>query len=168
MLYCLKPEKVARKGKRMNHLRLQVAAVFNNASFRKILKILLIYHIVMLAFALLAAAAEGWVVKEALWWASVTATTVGYGDMYPVTDLGRLCGHVLSHSVLLVIAPLIVYEFLNVLVKDEHKFRHEEQEELKNKVRDMHQMLGKIALKLGMTEHEVIETLDTEDCEDEQ
>ena len=36
--------------------------------------------------------------SDALWWSMETITTVGYGDKYPVTDLGRIIGTILMIS----------------------------------------------------------------------
>ena len=41
---------------------------------------------------------------DALYWATVTLTTVGYGDLCPVTDLGRLISMISSLLGIAVIA----------------------------------------------------------------
>ena len=43
-------------------------------------------------------------VPAAMWWGIVTLTTVGYGDVYPVTVAGRLLGGVFALSAVLLIA----------------------------------------------------------------
>jgi voltage-gated potassium channel len=88
---------------------------------------------------------------DAVWWAIVTASTVGYGDISPETWQGRaLAGLLISIMVLLVI-PLITAHFASRLIVDADAFRHEEQEELKNNLRRVRQLLEAVAEREGIT-----------------
>ena len=74
-------------------------------------------------------------VGNALWWAVITASTVGYGDTYPATTAGRILTAVLISTMVLVVIPLITAHFASKLIVDQDAFRHDEQEEIKENLR---------------------------------
>ncbi|TCD05483.1 two pore domain potassium channel family protein [Erythrobacteraceae bacterium CFH 75059] len=43
-------------------------------------------------------------IPRAMWWAAVTMTTVGYGDVVPLTAIGKLFGGLISISGIALIA----------------------------------------------------------------
>jgi voltage-gated potassium channel len=79
---------------------------------------------------------------DSLWWTFVTVLTVGYGDIYPVTLGGRIVAVALMHSVVLIVAPLIIGRLLSRIMVDANQFTSEEQEQIKKDLADIKALLA--------------------------
>ena len=90
-------------------------------------------------------------VGDALWWAVVTASTVGYGDISPKSGQARVMAALLISLMVLVVVPLITAHFASKLIVDTDAFRHDEQEELKQNLRRVRVLLEAIAEREGVT-----------------
>jgi voltage-gated potassium channel len=64
---------------------------------------------------------------EGMWWAIVTASTVGYGDQYPETTMGRAVGAVLIVTFVLFVLPMITAQITARLLTDPNAFTDAEQ-----------------------------------------
>ena len=61
-------------------------------------------------------------IPRALWWSIVTLTTVGYGDVYPVTTLGRVLGAMLAiMGVCLIALPTGLFAASFTEAMDKHR-----------------------------------------------
>ena len=102
-----------------NHDGLRVLLLGVRASFKEITLVALVLLITILFYAPLIFLAEyhtpgfpnipsGW------WWALITMTTVGYGDVYPITGSGYLVGSFCAMSGLIILGltvPIIANNF---------------------------------------------------------
>lgn len=90
--------------------------------------IAVIYLGSLLAGGLMFALLEDRSVGDGLWWAVVTALTIGYGDLSPATGIGRVVASCFQHFWVYGMVPLIAVNLLTHVVRDSNQFSHDEQE----------------------------------------
>jgi voltage-gated potassium channel len=113
-------------------------------------RLILSYSLLIVLSAVLYRAFEDVNAGDAAWWAIVTASTVGYGDISPETWQARVVATVLISTMVLLVIPLITAHFASKLIVDTDAFRHEEQEELKNNLRAVRTLLEQLAEREGV------------------
>jgi voltage-gated potassium channel len=95
-------------------------------------------------------------VGDSIWWAVVTASTVGYGDTYPTHAAGRILAGTLISAMVLLVIPLITAHFASKLIVDQDAFRHDEQEEIKANLRAIRAAVERLeAIERGRSDRPV-------------
>jgi voltage-gated potassium channel len=82
--------------------------------------------------------------RDALWWAIVTVTTVGYGDVVPTSTAGRLVGSVLmiaGVSAIPITTSLVVSVFVNRAQTHQRQLDTKQREELMARLERIEQAL---------------------------
>jgi voltage-gated potassium channel len=93
-------------------------------------EIVLYYSVLLVLCASVFAIAEGRDFWSSLYWAGVTATSTGYGDISPVTIIGRIVAFVLMHVSVLVFGPLIIIRLMDHMNHDKDAFTDAEQKKM--------------------------------------
>jgi voltage-gated potassium channel len=101
-------------------------------------------------------------IPDAMWWAIVTMTTVGYGDMVPVTTLGKVIGGVIGVIGLGMVAlpaGLLASGFSEQLHQRKRAFENEVRRVLRDGVisADEHAQLDDLRDRLGLTDRQAEE-----------
>ena len=117
---------------------------FNNKRLRTVLSLIL-FFIALFGFIFFITEPDVKSYSDGLWWALVTITTVGYGDITPLTSIGRLVASTLMFLGLGLIASLtavISVKFIQSFV-DRHT-----NDDVLEKLEDMQKDIDEIKRKI--------------------
>ena len=131
----------------MNRVKYYISLLlraFNNKRLRTVLSLIL-FFIALFGFIFFITEPDVKSYSDGLWWALVTITTVGYGDITPLTSTGRLVATALMFLGLGLIASLtavISVKFIQNFVD------HHTNDDVLEKLDDMQKDLDEIKRKI--------------------
>ena len=85
---------------------------------------------------------------DALWWAIVTVSTVGYGDMVPVTENGRILGSILITSGVMLVSVLTSFVTTSVMTRSDYE-NDQSNENIIKGIEDLNARLDRIEKMLN-------------------
>ena len=96
-----------------------------------------------------------------MWWSIVTLTTVGYGDVYPITILGKFFGSViiiLGIGTVALPSGILASAFSEHTRRSQNKYKKELENALKdNKIdKSEREQLNKLAEKLNLSDEDIL------------
>ena len=131
----------------MNRLKYYLSLLlraFNNKRLRTVLSLIL-FFIILFGFIFFITEPDVKSFSDGLWWALVTITTVGYGDITPMTSIGRLVASALMFLGLGLIASLtavVSVKFIQSFVD------HHTNDDVLEKLEEMQKDLDEIKRKI--------------------
>ena len=137
-----------------------IERVFNSRRLRTILGVLIIC-IISFGYVFYLAEPQIKTIEDGIWWALVTITTVGYGDIAPLTTLGRLVAGTLMFvglGLIATVTAIVSAKFIANYV-DHHTNDDvlEKLEELEDEIEKIEEIETNVVGKLKELEEEIDE-----------
>lgn len=105
-------------------------------------RIFVVYITSLILVAYLYASIEGKTFFEGFYWASVTATTIGYGDLLPTQTSTRVIMIIFAHFQVFACIPCVIAMLLSKFIHDSNRFTDSEQEWMETALERMASKLG--------------------------
>lgn len=127
MVRVVRLARIAKLGRFSKALALTERAIRSRASHLAVALVLFLFFLVISASLIFVIEGQGQPEKfgsipRAMWWTAVTMTTVGYGDVVPVTGLGKLMAAIISMGGIVLIAiptGIMAASFSDELAREE-------------------------------------------------
>lgn len=99
-------------------------------------------------------------IPQAMWWALVTLTTVGYGDVYPITSIGKLFGSIsiiLGIGTVALPAGIMASAFTEFTRRNQKKYENQLKQMLSDNIIDSQEreVLKKLSENLNLSDEDI-------------